>query len=373
MMRKTELLLFDMDGVLLTPGGYHRALADTVTFMASRLGFSGVRLSQQDIHGFEAAGITNEWDSAAMCTAFMAETLQASAGPLAIDHNILKDSLAANGLPAPEFSDLVRRIDLETSRTALPVDRAKRLFPESLHWILDSAYRIDGLTQRVQQEHVLGSETFAQVYGLAPLLDVASYLVAFDRTNLGTRQRENLLRWTRRDQKGAAIFTNRPSISPDGRLGTPEAEMGARVVGLEDLPLAGTGGGVWLEERFGKQPGTYNKPHPVHAFAALRMAAGEGAAAAFEAAAQLFETGELDPTWRNLNGGQAWVFEDATGGLESLRIAAELLMGRGILLEAHLVGISGSPVKQQALRAAGAVVYPDLDAALSAFYESQAL
>ena len=372
-MQKKEVLLFDMDGVLLTPGGYHRALQDSVAFLGGRLGFSSPRLAHDVIHSFEAAGITNEWDTLAICAAFMLDIVSGSEPSLRRRRDFLQKPYQANGLAAPEFAVLPGRLGNETSASDGPIERAKALFGQDLHWILEEAYRIDGVTQRVQQEHVLGSAAFEQVYGLAPLLGVPSYLSVYDRSNLDADQRARLRRWLQKVNHGAAIFTNRPSLSPDERLGTPEAEMGAALVGLEGTALAGSGGIVWLEERATRRAGSLNKPHPVHALAALRMALGERADAAFSEALRLYEHRRPDSAWQGLHGGRAWVFEDAVGGIESLRVAIQLLAGHGIALTGAYMGVSENPAKQRALQKAGASVYPEFAAALNAFFESQGL
>ncbi|RMD92033.1 MAG: hypothetical protein D6814_17515, partial [Calditrichaeota bacterium] len=66
-----NIFLFDMDGVLLTPVGYHKALKQTVERVGQMLGFAGVELTTEEIAAFEAAGVTSEWDTAAICSALL--------------------------------------------------------------------------------------------------------------------------------------------------------------------------------------------------------------------------------------------------------------------------------------------------------------
>ena len=70
-----KILLFDMDGVLLESHGYHLALQETVRYMAKVLGLEDLSLSDDDIATFEAGGITNEWDEAAISTALLLEAV----------------------------------------------------------------------------------------------------------------------------------------------------------------------------------------------------------------------------------------------------------------------------------------------------------
>ena len=74
-----ELLIFDMDGVLLEPLGYHHALRETVRLAGETCGFSDVQLSAEQIARFEALGISSEWHSSALCMAWM--TLQKAFAP----------------------------------------------------------------------------------------------------------------------------------------------------------------------------------------------------------------------------------------------------------------------------------------------------
>lgn len=61
------LLLLDVDGVLVHPLGYRDALRATVDHFAGRMGQTVVDITDDEIAVFEACGITNEWDSGAIC------------------------------------------------------------------------------------------------------------------------------------------------------------------------------------------------------------------------------------------------------------------------------------------------------------------
>ncbi|UCD42996.1 MAG: hypothetical protein JSV69_05180, partial [Chloroflexota bacterium] len=66
-----DILLFDMDGVLIKPLAYHRALQETVRLAGIATGFGEVLLSEDQIADFEAIGISSEWHSSALCMAVM--------------------------------------------------------------------------------------------------------------------------------------------------------------------------------------------------------------------------------------------------------------------------------------------------------------
>jgi len=361
-----KILLFDMDGVLLTPGGYHRALQDTVARLGSALGFSNARLTLEDIHALEACGVTNEWASAAMCLALLALRLWERFPGVEVGPSRLAQPVEAHGLPPPDFAAFIRQMAAAQRAIPEPLARARSLLPVEAHPLIDAAYSVEALSHRVQQEHVLGSRTFARTYRLPAVWDVPSYLLAYDRSNLSPALHMRLAEWLARPEQRAVVFTNRPSTAPDGVFCTPEAELGARLVGVEGIPLVGGGGVMWLAAQRGVPQGTFHKPHPVHALAALGRALGDSLTEAFVRAAELALERRGQAGWARLEGAQVWVFEDSTGGLESLKAAQRLLAARGISMQVHLIGVSDSPPKRAALEQAGARVYDTLEEAWNA-------
>src|SRR6185503_13358919 len=69
-----QLHLFDMDAVLVHPGGYHAALVATVNHFSRAMGHGDYGPTPEEIEAFEAAGITSEWDSAPIAIAEIART-----------------------------------------------------------------------------------------------------------------------------------------------------------------------------------------------------------------------------------------------------------------------------------------------------------
>lgn len=72
-----DILLFDMDGVLVNPRGYHRALHETVRLAGISTGIGAVDLEDEQVTQFEALGISSEWHSSALCMAVMVLEKQA--------------------------------------------------------------------------------------------------------------------------------------------------------------------------------------------------------------------------------------------------------------------------------------------------------
>jgi len=372
-----KVLLFDMDGVLLESGGYHRAFQETVEVLGSLLGYQGVKLSADDIAAFEAAGVFSEWDSSAMCATLMLEHLWSAHPTLTLPPAPDAPILPPHDRPAPDFQAFARSLSQPRLNGLRPLQRAERLLLDdassrtpvqrrAIQSVLRNARQMEGsLTHRIFQEFVLGSQVFAETYGLTPSLDTESYLLRYDRPLLSAPTRAKLMAWLQHDTRRAVIFTSRPSRSPDG-LGTPEAEIGARGVGLDALPILGLGGLTWLSARRERHPEFFLKPAPVHVLAALRLALGDPLEQALQAAATLVVDGQADPDWRKLDGAQVCAFEDGIAGLESTRAAKDILERIGVSINAHLFGISDSGPKRRALEAVGATVSPALAVALEA-------
>lgn len=371
-----RILLFDMDGVLLDPHAYHRALMDTVSQVGRILGYGDVRITGPDIAAFEAAGVSSEWDSAAICAALLLENLWQVYPTLILPGEPVKPLLPQQGIAPPDFQAFFCALSQTDPAEVPPLHRAEHLLlsgPTSRTWeqrrtlqgILRSARQIEGsLTHRIFQELVLGSSVFATTYDLPAALNTESYLLQYDLPTLSTRTRLRLIKWLQDSDHRAAIFTSRPSQPVGDPFCTPEAEMGAQSAGLDHLPIVGLGGLFWLSARYGRDPDCFRKPSMVHALAAMRVAVGGGVQEALEAAAVMFLDGQADSGWNDLSGAEIYVFEDTAGGLQSARRAQDTLVKNSVTPELSLYGITDSEPKRQALEAMGATVVPSLSVAL---------
>ena len=99
-----KILLFDMDDVLLEAHGYHRALQDTVSFIAISLGYENVYLTPDDITTFEAAGVTSEWDSSAICACLLLKEAWSIDPGLELPTLIPQAPVALLDIEAPDFN-----------------------------------------------------------------------------------------------------------------------------------------------------------------------------------------------------------------------------------------------------------------------------
>jgi len=371
-----KIFLFDMDGVLLEPHGYHMALQKSLSMIGEALGYRAVSLTLENIVDFEAAGLASEWDSSAICTTLLLVNLWAEYPLRTLPFTLPLPTHPQHNIASPDFPSFISALFRAQTQEIPPLELAERQLllsagsrtdeqNQTIQHILRTARQIkNSLTHRVFQELVLGSKLFGETYGLQPSLAAESTLTEYDRPMLSIHQTQRLVQWLQDTGSRAVIFTSRPSRPPAGHLCVPEAEIGAQGVELEMLPVLGQGGLSWLSAQRRRKPQAFLKPSPVHALAALRVALGEPLEDALEAAAALALDDQADHLWGALRGARVYVFEDTVPGLESVRAAQDILNQFDVPLNISLFGVTDNETKRKDLEAAGARLTPLLSSAL---------
>lgn len=372
-----KIFLFDMDGVLLESRGYLLALQQTVRIMARALGFKDMALSPDDIAAFEAGGITDEWDEAAISTALLLETAwKIDPKRLLPDKLFMQIAPFPPDMTRPDFNSLARQLSSPDLHQLHPLERADLHFLKKdhlnktqlqiLHNLFEGAHDPQrSFPHRIFQELVLGSTEFAHAYGLPAQLECESYLLKHDISALSQPEHTSLRIWRSNPGNAVTVITSRPSRTPTGVFSTPEAELGVELVDLKDIPIVGWGGIIWLAEQLHYDPQTFVKPSPVHALAAMRVALGDEQETALLEAAKLVETGQIEPAWQRLAGAEVSIFEDTPDGIKSLKDAQKSLERSGIHISTSYFGIAKKPIKRKALLAHNVQVFPSLAKALN--------
>ncbi len=218
------------------------------------------------------------------------------------------------------------------------------------------------LTLPLHQETVLGSQVFQETYGLAPQLDIESYLQRYDRPALSPTNREKLKEWLSQANHRAGIMTNRPSKTPPGYLSPPEAEFGVNLIGMDHLPLLGSGMLAWYAAtQRGLPDHTFFKPNPVHSLALMQLCWGEKMFDALHMAYDLWQGEGNREHWAKFNNAKVIVFEDAVKGLQSVRSAQALLAREKVNIELKLIGVSAKAIKRAKLEKIADCVYADIN------------
>jgi len=377
-----KIFLFDMDGVLLITKAYHRALSETVGIVGRSLGYQNAGLTQGDIDVFESIGVTSEWESSAVCSALMLRDVWALYPNAIISKEPPLPELPMHHLKLPSFQEFSRSPEmsrlpgegaqLRVRRALIPkVNVYTEKQVESIRSLLDGTHNIhESITHRIFQELVLGSYLFSECYGLEASFNVDGYLQTGDIPTLNHEIHSRLIAWLKHPDQVAAVFTLRPSKAPKGTFDTPEAEMGLRAVDLEYLPLVGHGGLVWFAEQSGVNLDYLIKPSPVHVLAAIRHSLGDTLEEAILVSSDIALKGKVDGGWQKLDGAVVYAFEDSVIGFQSAQSAEKVLAETGIMIDLRLMGVSASPIKQQALEGGGAMqVFEDLNKALDAVFK----
>ena len=364
-----KIILFDMDGVLLKPGGYHQALKATVRRIGKSLGVPAAELTEDQIAHFEALSVTNEWDSAAISAALiLIKAWDIDPKVRLGDHPARFDVLTNQAPEIDSFLDSFDKVgDLPTlsayekiTREIPWLDQSQR---ECLKRILHNSrdiYRSPILPWH--QETVLGSQAFKENYGLEPQLAIESYLTVYDRPVMTSETRDFIQRWLLNPDHRAGIMTNRPSSTPPGYLSSPEAELGAKLVQVDHLPLLGSGRLAWFAATHSDLPDhTFLKPNPVHALALMQMCYGEPAQNALNMAYDLWRGEGKREDWDMFNGSQVTIFEDAVKGLQAGIAARVLLASENVKIELRLIGVSSNLIKKGELEKITDRVYLDIN------------
>ena len=390
-----RIWLFDLDGVLIYPGGYRAALKATVNHFTRAMGLGDYDLAEATIETFEACGITSEWDSSPICVAVLLADLWRADPALRLpaDFEAALSTVRARApqRPAPDLAAWARRIAQTLSGPAsypsdaalkLLLDDARRGPEQNGRWIeLETLLSVllqrnrDLLrspTMRVFQHYTLGSRGFASHYGIAAAFETPSLLHDLDRPALQPGGHDLILELAWHGAMRPAIYTARP-CQPRTLPGrpedyAPEAEIALDLVGLADLPVAACGHLAWLAAQHGQRPDYFVKPSPVHALTAVAMAMGGSERESLEAAQALVEEGRLAAPLSDLLGQpvEIHVFEDSARGIRGVREAARRLERAGVRAEVRAWGIAHNPEKRRALKALDASTFEDVDQAIHA-------
>jgi hypothetical protein len=367
-MLKT-ILLFDMDGVLLRPGGYHTALQKSIASIGAALGAPNTTITADQIARFEALSVSNEWDSLAIGAALTLLHLWPIDPAVRLDGFIPLEAPLSEGVPDFDgFLDRFRPQNPEPCLDALAdllgdhpeLDEGQK---QHLTDILTHPREMGpSLTLPVFQEAVLGSETFSQTFDLPRQLHTDGFLQTHDRPNMTAKHHAALLNWLSAPEHAAGILTNRPNTCPPGSLSSPEAEIGAACVQLTGLPLMGSGLLTWYARVRRDLPGyTYLKPNPVHALSLLGLILGWETETALSRAAFLAGGEANGAPWRDLDGAHIVVFEDSAKGLKSGRAAQACLAAAGVNVSLECIGLTTHPEKHAALDPVADRIVPDIN------------
>lgn len=402
-----RIFLFDLDGVLIQPGGYRTAVRSTLNYFASRLGVGPQVLEEETLSIFESQGITSEWDMVPITLGILLNQIAAQmpARPEWMTiHNAIKDVAGC--------SIEIGRIDYETTIRKLPAALAPPLAPSDaiiqylnqresndlfphLHGrgILQDLFGQTRdlqrcMTSSIFQNFILGDRLFNQTYRTKAFFPSESYLDLFDRVLIETEWQTRIHQEVKTNFIKIAAITARPCLPPTGIMSgmsgySPEAEQAIRLAGFAGIPFIGYGSIQQMANVLQQSPELFLKPSPVQALAALRVAMGDQPWPALVEAARLAGVSTPKLNSEQVEGpidvfkpGVAFsihIFEDSPNGIQATQAAAQILKRLGLDIHLYGWGITQNADKKAALQKLGAQVFCDVNQALRAAFQIEQL
>lgn len=368
---KHKFILFDMDGVLLKSGGYQQSLKTSVDRIAKALGVPQTKITSDQIAQFEVLSVTNEWDTLAICSALVLLQVWQIDGSIRLTPNISPSSInTATVKPAfQQFLDTFDEVGHLPGESAYQkiIKENTWLNPSQKNYLKDILFNCrdiyKSLTLPIHQETILGSHSFHANYKLQPQLNIESFLLKYDQPLMSLELTTKLRAWLLKSNHHVGILTNRPNSTPPEFISAPEAELGAKLVGMEDYPILGSGILNWYAETQCSLPQhTFLKPNPVHALGLMQICLGQSPREALRRAVELWHENRSSKShWRPLQDAGVLIFEDSIKGLQSGMNAKLLLKRINININLKCIGVTDNPVKKRALLAVADEVIPTIN------------
>ncbi|MFZ5911665.1 MAG: hypothetical protein ACOYYU_16760 [Chloroflexota bacterium] len=360
-----RIILLDIDGVLVQPGGYRAALRAAVRQFID----PDFEIQEDLLTDMEKRGITSEWDMVPLLLASYWDFILARQPMPDLPLEVLsaaREIQARRRVDAPQrasvpaFELVAGQYPAETALRAgcfpaIPYELRKNLLTgtRSVH---------KSHTMRIFQHYTLGSQNFRDTYHLEAEIETESFLSKHDQPNLDDTVRAAL----RRDGNHLAAFTARPSRPPREVTGlalgyAPEAELALELVGLQDIPLVAFGTLEYMAAQYQLDPEILLKPSPFQALAGTLAAWTGEELSALQAAYEWRNTGALNGRFSALPASfELVVIEDTLGGIRSVQAAGEILRAAGFDVAVRALGLtSGSASRAGMFDLAGVPHYAD--------------
>jgi hypothetical protein len=390
--RTSMVALFDLDGVLIQPGGYRAAVTATVNYFSQKMGLGQQAPNEDDLALLEANGITSEWDMVPICLVVLIEKASQAANAVFPDCSfedlILLVRTLAISIDVNYRSEIRQMLpflmkpSISPSEGLLDAIQAGKIYPgfQKAAFIRDlmgnTRHISDSKTLRVFQNYILGDRGFIEAYSLIPEFETHSYLRLNDVCLLSDENQRMLNRLISDSVIKLAVITARPSLPPAGAHDllndySPEAEMAIKLTGLDGIPVVGFGTLQFLARKIGVLPDSLIKPSPIQALTAIKAAFGETMIRSLEwAAANGITGGDHQGASHLPSKFTLHIFEDSPIGIHSCQQAAFILKQKGCEVTVKAWGIARNPDKIKALEAVKAEVFPDVNQAIQAAFSN---
>jgi hypothetical protein len=392
----TNFLLFDIDGVLINPSGYRKAVYDTTSYFLNKLGFSKISINEEIITTFESIGITSEWDIIPLYLLIVTElSLIENKTDTALENyqdcyiffrnyefkpdqkEIISYVLTLEDFIQEGFSVCDSLVNQNFENKSLQVFKNVRIRISWItkEWLIESRNIFKSEILQYFQNLTLGGELFQEITGLELILESDPYLVKYDYPMLHDEVRNEILRLGAEKSIFSSIITARPSSFPNraksekSQLNFPEAELALKCIKLEQIPCVGFGALEYLGKEKNGCGDQFVKPSPVHAMTAILFSSGVEIIDALRLSYDYFYNDQHEEIVNYLSWFTApinvCIFEDSTIGIQSLETVATNLINDGLMINMLVYGIATNKNKIKALRNENAIIFPTINEAFS--------
>jgi len=364
-----RIILLDIDGVLVQPGGYRAALRATVQRFIGNF-----HIDEDFLTDLEKRGISSEWDMSPLIIAAYWDDVLARYPMDNLSDEVAQAAQQIQSrcvdvpehLSVPEFDLVMGQYPAETAFHTGYFSHIPEVLRRNL--LTESRKIRKSETMRTFQHFTLGSRHYEETYNLKAEFETESLLLKHDHANIDDSIRTALLQIG----KYIAAFTARPSHPPRevtaSTLGyAPEAELALELVEMKDVPLVAFGKLEYIAAQHDLDPGTLVKPSPFQALAGILTAWTGDELSALNAAYQWHITGELNGRFTELpKSFELIVLEDTMSGVHSTRAAGEIFQKAGFDVIVKAYGLtSGISAKKAAFDQADVLHFETWDEVIS--------
>ena len=395
--------LFDLDGVLIKPGGYRAAFHAAMNYFLDKMGLNlEIGPQEHDLVIFESYGVTAEWDMLPVSLLIIFESYHQHFNEEIKLFNLQQALTWVAGHSPMEiiidYEQFLARLAPYFWLTSTPAEsvlcacqngHGDQLFPHLfqqpllLQLLSNTRNALVSLTTRLLQNFQLGSEIFEQIYQIPAEVETKSTLQVNDRSLISESNRLELIKLLNQKRIFMSYVTLRPSYPPKelslSKVGyPPEAELALEKMDLLDVPLIAYGRMQYLAGKLNIPTASLVKPYPYQALAGIKAALdGEELPAlswvgkiyqlmhsieskdhtGLPALADIDRSDELD----------IHIFEDMPVGIRSAREASDMLRKFGMKIRFTAWGIAYDERMKAVLSGEGGRVFNDINIAFQEF------
>jgi len=371
-----KVILLDVDGVLVTPGGYRAAVSATFKYFARLMGVPNIEIQEEQIVEMERRGIMSEWDMVPILLGALWNDILSQWNNASLPSDLVSAALETGRGTNGDTPTQVRVPAFDLKPDLFPAEAAYQqgcfpFLPDALRRSLlyDTRNVHTSQTTRLFQQYSLGSRIFNTTYDLPAEIETESFLHLYDVSNLS----KSVLAKLHQEDVCLATITARPSAPPrdveTSPVGyAPEAEIALNLVGLPDMPLIGLGSLDFLARQRGMSVVSLMKPSPVHALAAIGAACTGLECSAIQAAADWYATGKISDMFSRLpRSFELVIVEDTLNGIRSTLRAGEMLRQAGFDVTVHPFGLTmGNAPKGEMFEKEGIPYFEDWESLTAA-------